>query len=153
MIKQSKTIGIQRILVPTDFSAPSSQALEYAAMIAKPFKAELILLHVIDSFSYSVTDTLNVIEHRRALETLARSLLGNLSQPLLAQHLAVTTHLSSGTPHHEILQKAQTSKVDLIVMGTHGRTGISHLLLGSVAEKVVRLSTCPVVTIPLSLAE
>ncbi len=153
MRKQSNKIGIQRILVPTDFSAPSGQALEYAAMIAKQFKADLILLHVIDSLSYSVTDTLNVIEHRRALETLARSLLRNLSQPLLARHLAVTTQLTSGTPHHEILQEAQTSKVDLIVMGTHGRTGVRHLLLGSVAEKVVRLSACPVVTVPLSLTE
>jgi nucleotide-binding universal stress UspA family protein len=100
--------------------------------------------------SYSVTDTFTVIEHRRALETTARTLLNNLRQDLVEKGLSVTTHLATGAPYHEILKKSRQEKVDLIAMGTHGRTGVRHFLLGSVAEKVLRLSTCPVLTVPIS---
>lgn len=155
-VKRAKTKGssppIERILVPIDFPSYSDHSTDYAATIAEKFGAEIILMHVIESLSFSVTDTLNVVEHRQALETIARSLLDNLSKILLEKHLAVKTYLVSGSPSREILDKAQQDKADLIVMGTHGRTGMGHLLLGSVAEKVVRLSTCPVLTVQLSPA-
>jgi nucleotide-binding universal stress UspA family protein len=83
------------------------------------------------------------------LETIARSLLENCSIKLLEARLRVKSHLASGIPHRETLQKAKEEKADLIVMGTHGRTGVEHLLLGSVAEKVVRLSPYPVLTVRL----
>jgi nucleotide-binding universal stress UspA family protein len=116
-------------------------------MVARPSKAKIILLHVIDSFPYSVTDTLNIVEHRRTLETIARSLLDQLSRRCSAKGVSVETRLLWGTPYREILSCSQREKADLIVMGTHGRTGLEHLLLGSVAEKTVRLSSCPVLTV------
>jgi nucleotide-binding universal stress UspA family protein len=150
MKRKTKPLRIQRILVPTDFSAHSEHALDYAFTLAKQLGARILLMHVIDSLSYSVTDTFIVIEHRRALETTARSLLDNFRQDLVERGLAVTVHLVTGAPYDQILKKSRQEKVDLIVMGTHGRTGVKHLLLGSVAEKVVRLSTCPVLTVPIS---
>ena len=74
----------------------------------------------------------------------------NLRKQLRKKNLKVKTYLVSGTPYWEILKKTQLEKVDLIVMGTHGRTGVEHLLLGSVAERAVRLSPCPVLTVRLS---
>lgn len=152
MKRKRKPSRIQRILVPTDFSVHSEHALDYAAVLAKQLGAKIILLHVIDSLSYSVTDTFTVIEHRRALETTARSLLDNFRQDMVAKGLAVKSYLATGAPYDEILKKSRQEKADLIVMGTHGRTGVKHLLLGSVAEKVVRLSTCPVLTVPIPSA-
>ena len=119
-------------------------------MIAERFAATLVLVHVIESLPYSLTDTLQLVEHRRTLETLARALLRNLSDDLRARNLAVKTYLVWGNPSREILVKARREKADLIVMGTHGRSGLPHLVLGSVAEKTVRLSQIPVLTVPLS---
>ena len=150
MRRKEKGPQIRGIMVPVDFSSYSKQAVNYAAMIAKKFNAGIVLAHVIDSLSYSVTDTLKVIEHRRALETIAGTLLDNLSKQLREKNLKVKTYLVSGAPYREILKKTQLEKVDLIVMGTHGRTGVAHLLLGSVAERVVRLSPCSVLTVRLS---
>jgi nucleotide-binding universal stress UspA family protein len=140
--------GIKKILVPTDFSVPSRRAMDYAAILAKESGAAIFLIHVIESLPYSVTDTLHVIDHRRALEKTAGALLENLRDELIEKELAVKTRLASGTAYDEILKSSRREKADLIVMGTHGRTGVSHLLLGSVAEKVVRLARCPVLTVP-----
>lgn len=137
----------KKILVPTDFSRHSDLALQYASMLALQFKSELILMHVVESLAYSVTDTLNIVEHRRALETIAGTLLDNLCKEVRANGLEVRTFLASGYAYKEILKRAKQEQVDLIVMGTHGRTGVEHLLLGSVAEKLVRLSACPVLTV------
>ena len=141
---------IKKILVPIDFSSSSDKTVDFASTLAKQFNAFLILMHVIDSAPYSVTDTLNVVKHRRSLEMIARSLLKNLMEPLLKRHLVVRPYLVSGTASEEILKKARQDRVDLIVMGTHGRTGLKHALLGSVAERVVRLSSCPVLTVRLA---
>jgi universal stress protein A len=141
---------IKKILVPIDFSSYSNSTVGYASMIAEKFAATLILVHVIESLPYSVTDTFQLVEHRKALQTLAGTLLRNLSADLRTRNLAVKTHLVWGNPSREILAKARREKVDLIVMGTHGRTGLPHLVLGSVAEKTIRLSRIPVLTVPLS---
>lgn len=147
MNRNRKMRRIKKILVPTDFSPPSNVAMDYAAFIAKQFNAGIILIHVIESLPYSVTDTFNVIEHRKALETTARSLLENFRHDLVERDLSLKISLVSGAAYQEILKKARQERIDLIVMGTHGRTGVRHLILGSVAEKVVRLSTCPVLTV------
>lgn len=145
--RKEKRLEIKRILVPVDFSSYSDRAVSYASMVAKTFKAGITVMHVIDSLSYSVTDTLKVIEHRRALETIAGVLLDNLRKKLRAKNLKVNTHLVSGTAYREILKRSQLGKADLIVMGTRGRTGVEHFFLGSVAERVVRLAPCPVLTV------
>jgi nucleotide-binding universal stress UspA family protein len=145
-----KTRRIRKIIVPLDFSSSSESTIDYASMIAERFAATLILVHVIESLPYSVTDTFQIVEHRRALKTLASSLLGNLSDDLRARNLDVKTHLVWGNPAREILAKARREKADLIIMGTHGRTGLPHMVMGSVAEKTVRLSRIPVLTVPLA---
>ena len=145
-----ETGRIKKILVPIDFSDYSASTIEFASTIAGRFSATLILLHVIESFPYSVTDTFQLVEHRKALETLARTLLRNLGGDLRTRNLTVKTHLVWGNPSREIQKKARRENADLIVMGTHGRSGLPHVVLGSVAEKTVRLSSIPVLTVPLS---
>lgn len=140
---------IKRILVATDFSAASKQAAEYAAALAESTGAEILLMHVIDSLPYSVTDTFTVIDHRRALRKTASFLLDTVREELARNGIAVKTRLAMGTAHEEIVRSARKDKADLIVIGTHGRTGVVHVFLGSVAEKVVRLADCPVVTVPV----
>ncbi len=150
MKTEAQRSGIQRILVPVDFSSYSKSTIEYASMIAKRFNATILLMHVIDSTPYSVTDTFKVVDHQKVLETLAGSLLQNLVEDLRARNLEVKSHLVWGNPNREILDTAQRETADLIVMGTHGRTGLPHVIIGSVAERTVRLSRIPVLTIPLS---
>jgi nucleotide-binding universal stress UspA family protein len=145
-----QTRRIRKIIVPLDFSSSSESTIDYASIIAERFAATLILVHVIESLPYSVTDTFQIVEHRRALETLAKSLLRNLSDDVRARNLVVKTRLVWGNPSGEILAKVQREKADLIVMGTHGRTGLPHMVMGSVAEKTVRLSRIPVLTVPLA---
>lgn len=150
MKTESQRITIRKILVPVDFSSYSKSTIEYASMIAERFDATVILMHVIDSAPYSVTDTFKLVDHQKVLQTLAGSLLQSLVEELRARNLEVKSHLVWGNPNREILDKSQREKVDLIVMGTHGRTGLPHVIMGSVAEKTVRLSRVPVLTVPLS---
>jgi nucleotide-binding universal stress UspA family protein len=147
----SKTpIRVKKILVATDFSANSQRAADYAAALAKSAAAEIVLVHVIDSFPYSVTDTFTVIDHRRALHKTAGFLLESLRSDLADKGMRVKSRLVTGAAYEEILKAARREKADLIILGTHGRTGVQHLLLGSVAEKVVRLADRPVLTVPAS---
>jgi nucleotide-binding universal stress UspA family protein len=138
---------LKKILVAIDFSAYSNDAVEYAATLAKRFGAEIVVVHVIEAMSYSVTDTFTVVDHLGALEKTAGALLENLSARLAEKGIAVKTRLASGVPADEILKSAEAENADLIVMGTRGRTGVSHLALGSVAEKVVLLARRPVLTV------
>jgi universal stress protein A len=138
---------IKKILVPVDFSECSDEAMQYAAMIARRLNARVVLVHVIQPFTYGMTETFNLVDHYTALKTIAGPLLDQAGKKLSTQGVSVETDLLSGPAHHEILQKAGRVKADLIVMGTHGRTGLEHFLLGSVAEKVVRLSPCPVLSV------
>lgn len=141
-------IVFKKILMATDFSDYATHALEYAEVLAKQFEAEILLLHVIESFTYSLTDSMTVIGHDQALSATAEALLENLQNRLLAEGFSVEHVLTHGTAYKEIVGKAKTMASDLIVIGSHGRTGMEQLLLGSVAEKVVRLADCPVLTIP-----
>lgn len=145
--REKKMLQVRRILVPTDFSLYSDQAVDYAIMLAKNFKAVVTVMHVTEPFPYTMTDPFIMVEHGRTLSLIAQSLLENLRKKLGAKGLTVRTHLVRGIPHHEIVKKAVQDRANMIVMGTHGRTGMEHLLLGSVAEKVVRLAGCPVLTV------
>src|SRR5215510_11086803 len=142
-------VPIRKILVPIDFSPHSNQVMKYASVIAQAFNATIILMHVVDSASYSVTDTFNVVDRRRPLETIARALLDNSAEQINGG-IRVQPYLATGFAYQEILNKTRKDRVDLIVMGTHGRTGLGHFLLGSVTEKVVRMAPCPVLTVRLS---
>jgi nucleotide-binding universal stress UspA family protein len=134
---------IRHILAPTDFSAPASQAVTAAYELAQTFGAKLSLLHVIEVPAYAIEVALPLED----LERDARRELARLLPEADAAHVEVTRLVNMGVPYQRIVETATTEQVNLIVMATHGRTGLSHLVLGSVAERVVRLAPCPVLTI------
>jgi nucleotide-binding universal stress UspA family protein len=140
----------QHVLVPTDFSAYADEALEYAIALASKLQAQLTLLHVIHSVPLWVEGDMG-----RALPDVYLSQLEKQVQQGLEQRqqriqaAGVQGHILRvhGNPFQRIVDLARDQQMDLIVMGTHGRTGLQHVLLGSVAEKVVRLAPCPVLIV------
>ncbi len=151
-------ISLKRILMATDFSDYSKEALDYAVYLAKTIGADLYLLHVYEIPMLVLPgETLSV--RTEVYEWLA-DLKEGAAKSLEAQadkvrRLGVQVHpiLKEGRPFREILNIAQEISADLIVLGTHGRTGLPHVLLGSVAERVVRKASCPVFTVrPKALA-
>jgi nucleotide-binding universal stress UspA family protein len=134
---------IRHILAPTDFSDPSLQAITYAFELAQAFGAKLSLLHVIELPVYPM----EVYPLLEELEQDARTALARLLPEAEDAHVDVSHLVEIGLPYQKILQTAAAEKADLIVIATHGRTGLSHLVLGSVAERVVRLAPCPVLTV------
>jgi len=143
---------VTRILVPTDFSPLSDAALEYARLIAAKWGASIHLVHVleelIDTASFGsevfVPDSPEVraARFKEAQERLAHRVgTGEREQP------RATTEVLAGSSTRTIADYAAEHGFDLIVMGTHGRTGLAHLVMGSVAERVVRTATCPVLTV------
>ena len=131
-----------RILVPTDFSAPSEAALAYGREIADRFDATLHLIHIAENpfLRAAVVD-------RRSLEEAPTRWLEDRLTDADRRHGAVAIVEQGDEPASEILQYAKSANIDLIVMGTHGRTGLARVVLGSVAEAVVRAAPCPVLTV------
>lgn len=138
---------IRRILLPVDFTPSSKEAVSEAEMIARRFGSRIELIHVIERFTYSVTDTISIVDHYRALNTIAEPLMAEVEKQLGSKGFKVASRIVTGRPYAEILKRAKASRADLIVMGTHGRSGLEHFMLGSVAERVVRLSSVPVLTV------
>jgi nucleotide-binding universal stress UspA family protein len=146
---------IRRILVPLDFSPASSAALELAVTLAKANDASVDVLHVWQPPGLMPTGLLAIAPGREGppltLEELARERaevgLKDARATLEHQHIQSHAHLGVGNPAQEILDVANTQHSDLIVIGTRGKGGLAHLLLGSVAEKVVRHAHCPVITV------
>jgi universal stress protein A len=136
-------MDIHHLLAPTDFSAPASQAVTAAFELAQTFGAKLSLLHVIEVPAYAIEVALPL----ETLERDARRELALLLPEAEAAHVDVTRLVNIGVPYQNIVETATAEQVELIVMATHGRTGLSHLVLGSVAERVVRMAPCPVLTI------
>ena len=131
---------VDRILVATDFSLCSLNALGHAEDLARKVDAELILLHV-EPVPIAGSE-LGDVAHAGAERELARTADG-----LRRYHPGVRTILRAGAPDEEIVDAAATERASLLVMGTHGRTGLARALLGSVAEAVVRRAPCPVLTV------
>jgi nucleotide-binding universal stress UspA family protein len=141
-----------RILVPTDFSPPSDAALEYARILAAKFGSSLQLLHVIDEPNASsafVADGFapNTENIREGMLMQARERLAQVMKVAERAHIRVTADAVIGMPASAIVDYAAATGANIIVMGTHGRTGLAHLLMGSVAEHVVRTASCPVLTV------
>lgn len=142
---------IRNILVPTDFSAGSQAALLAAKQIARAVGASLHLLHVIENpfapGGFTEMYTLPPGFYPEELDGVARQRLAECLSP--DEHAAFRTTLTTtlGIPAHEILQRLdEDPKIDLVVMGTHGRGGVARFVIGSVADKVVRNAPCPVMT-------
>jgi nucleotide-binding universal stress UspA family protein len=142
-------LAIRKILVPTDFSDCSEAALEYGRRMADAFGGSLHLLHVVqdpytqpwaaEAFPAPLGDLL--------VEWEAQARKRMVSSLHEGERASVTVATQIGSPFLEIVRYAQEQQIDLIVIGTHGRGPIGHMLLGSVAEKVVRKAPCPVLTV------
>lgn len=131
-----------RILVPTDFSPASGAALRYARALAEKFGASLEVLHILDN------DFLRaVVTDPRDVEAGTLQKVQSLLTAGERERGARALVMRSDDPADEIVSYARSAPVDLIVMGTHGRHGVAHLLMGSVAEKIVRDAPCPVMTV------
>jgi len=144
---------VNKILVPTDFSEPSRRALEYAAELAIRYPAPLVLAHVYTNPVVTVPDGVVMMtptDVANLLAQLERGLIQERDRALALGVREIDTALVEGTAWHEIVNLAKQRRCDLIVMGTHGRGGLSHFLLGSVAEKVVRHADGAVMTVRAS---
>jgi len=143
---------IKKILFPTDFSRCAEQALTHAVFLAEKYGAEIYVLHVITIFedqpsivSREITDTEEMI---KKLEDVAGKQLDKIFNSHNSDNIKITTAIRRGlSAAPSILEYSSDNDIDLIVMGTHGRRGFGHLLLGSAAEEVVRMASCPVFTI------
>lgn len=143
---------IKRVLVPVDFSRDSLAALDYALEFTKPFEAEVVLLHVIEPVYYATPADLYATSPNLALlleeqRRAAQAQLEKLVQKIAGTRRKVRALLKSGAPAQVIAETAQKPKADLIIMATHGRTGLAHVLLGSVTERVLRIASCPVLVV------
>ena len=139
--------GIRRILAPVDFSDCSLEALEYAVQVAATFRAAVTILHVMEPVAYGLDFTLLHATEGRRLRERAELRLSGFCLALKSHGLTVEQVVRGGMPSDAILGFARELGSDLIVMGTHGRRGISHLMSGSVAEAVLRQASCPVLTV------
>lgn len=142
-------LPVKRILCPTDFSEPARGCLEAAGELAHHFGAELLLLHVVPVVPSLPPDpnfVFKVPEYELRLHADAELRLRQIRDAFVARNLKVRTLVGHGAAAAEIIAVARHEAVDLIVIATHGSTGIEHLVFGSVAEKVVRHAECPVLT-------
>ena len=143
-------LSIRRVLFPTDFSEPAEYAWPYALKFAKEFGAEVHLVHVVAppprlTEAYAVN-----FDPERMVKSLTAEANASMDQQVEAAKswgLLFRREVRVGVDFREIIDYATKQEIDLIVMATHGRTGLAHVLLGSVAEKVVRKAPCPVLTI------
>lgn len=142
--------AFKRILVPIDFSVHALEAVRVAADLAKRFDGSLTVVHVYDPLVYSLPDGFMFLPQHQ-IDTLIEAFEAQLERSkrlaLEAGAPRVETAVLRGTVAEEIVERATRGEFDMIVMGTRGRTGVKHLMLGSIAERVVRLAPCPVLTV------
>jgi universal stress protein A len=149
-------LPIKKILFPTDFSEPSYEALKAADELASHFSAELVLIHVVSPVPMYATPVAPsdptssiglVTSYQQEMEVYAKKSLDQVVQERVSKGIKSKTKVGLGDAADEIVGTAAEAKVDLIVIATHGLTGWRRFMFGSVAEKVVRLAQCPVLTI------
>lgn len=147
---QKRVISLKKILVPIDFSGYSKNALKYAVPFAKQFDAEILLLYVVEptiypaDFSFGQIGLPGIEEEvrKRGTEELAK-----LAKDEISDVVKSRTRVETGKAFTEIIRVAKEEEIDLIIIATHGHTGIEHAIFGSTAEKVVRKAPCPVLSI------
>lgn len=138
----------KRILVPVDFSPPSENALDYAIELARTASAEVIVLHAYPVVLLGYLDVAwGTVDIMGSILNAANESMQRLVDARKGKGVAILSLVQQNDPWHAILAAAEENKCDLIVMSTHGRQGIAHALIGSVAEKVIRTAPCPVLTI------
>lgn len=145
-------LPIKTILCPTDFSEPSYSGIRAADELAGHFSAGLILINVVTPVypfgTPEVPPSLNTAEFSRELLEYAEKSMEKVKQEMVSENVEVKTIITNGVAAENIVKASEDEKVDLIVIATHGWTGWRRIVFGSVAEKVVRMATCPVTTIP-----
>ncbi len=143
-------MSYRKIVVPLDGSELAEEAFREAVPLARAFGAELVLVGVLDLTAgmYDVyAEAFDPVDLRAQLEKFLRGALDRALEKVQAEGVKARTMLRVGIPHEEIAAVAEEEGADLVVMTTHGRKGLSHLLLGSVTEKVIRTAPCPVLVV------
>jgi universal stress protein A len=141
-------LKVNRILVPLDFSEESSRALAYGVALAADMEAKIILMHVIEPVYFGADSGLTYVpQQTAAVEKAEGKRMCKVAAESIPKGLFDKAVVRPGTPYHEITMEAKRLKAGLIVLTTHGRTGLSHILMGSTAERVVRHAPCPVLTV------
>ncbi|HSW38394.1 MAG TPA: universal stress protein [Acidobacteriota bacterium] len=145
-------LPIRKILCPTDFSDPSLKALEAAGELARHFSSELIILHVVPPIPTMAVESISPSDfdlpgYQKEVEISARKGLQSHVEKYMDRGLTVYGFILTGDAATNIVECAEQEQADLIVIATHGRTGLKRLMFGSVAEKVVRLAGPPVLSI------
>jgi nucleotide-binding universal stress UspA family protein len=143
-------VPIRRILFPTDFSEPADHAWPFALHFAQEFGAEIHLLHVVappPRMMEAYAGNFDPAKFAEVLTAEANASLDRFVQEAKVRNIPSQSEVRVGVDFHEIVDYARSHQIDLIVMATHGRTGLAHALVGSVAEKVVRKAPCPVLTV------
>ncbi len=150
-------LSIKKILVPTDFSEGSLHSIQYAVEFADKFDAQILLLHVLEIPPGLTTEAVihpnpdeKMLTLQEYLDQISKKKFDQLQDYLKSRNVDASSHTATGVPHEAIVQVAQENDVDMIVMGTHGRTGLKHFFMGSTAERVIRYATCPVTTTRIS---
>jgi nucleotide-binding universal stress UspA family protein len=140
-------IAIKRILFPTDFSSFAEHALGYAIAMAQEFDAVLYMLYVEEILPYVPGDPERKFPDPETVAQRAQEAMTSAVGSEAASKTDIKRFVARGIPADEIVEFAKSNEIDLIVMATHGRTGLKHALLGSTTEKVVRKAPCPVLSI------
>ena len=140
-----------------DFSAASLRAVDYAARFAGARHAQLIVLHVIEPVYYGVAREMygigvDVGDVYSDIERAARAKVARIAATMRSHGVPVRCVVARGTAHEQIVEQARKLRADLVILSTHGRSGLSHLLIGSVADRVVRTAPVPVLTVPVRRA-
>jgi nucleotide-binding universal stress UspA family protein len=158
-----KPYAVKTILVPTDFSEGSQAALEHATALAHLAQARIVVLHVIETIAYTMKESLHRVDAGAMAKRMTESpqlmdvyalvqravepALDQIVQDLQKNRVSASRCVLQGTAYDQIAAQAKEIGADLIVMGTHGRRGVNHMFMGSVAERVVRMAPCPVLTV------
>ncbi len=146
---------IRKILCPVDFSEPSESALSTAVDLAEHYSAEVVLMHAVNDIdpmpspSYTLTPQMveQIPQLMEQMQENARQALQNLIDQYIGRRVPADVLVTTGPPAHSIVNAVDELNADLIVIATHGRSGIRGFFFGSVAEKVVRTADCPVLTV------
>ncbi len=145
-----RRLGIQHILVPIDFSEHSKNALQYALPYAIQFKARLDLLYVVEPTIYPADFSFGQVGFPNIEEELRKrgsEELDTLVENEIKGRVPASASVRTGKPFYEINEYARENSIDLIIIATHGHTGVEHILFGSTVEKVVRKAPCPVLVV------
>jgi len=143
-------LEIKKILVPIDFSDYSKSSLKYAASFANKFNSEITLIYVVEPVIYPPDFSMGQIaipSVNAEWDLKAKEELEKLGKQEIPENIKISIKINTGKPFLEIIDTAVEENIDLIIIATHGHSGVEHILFGSTAEKVVRKAPCPVLTL------